>query len=147
MTIASGYAWVTLSVTDLERSVTWYRQVFELEVLMSNADTCAIADEDRFVYLVEPSTLLVVGLQKSAANDGRRFAPESTGLSQVVLTPGTGGLDGCLARLDQLGIPHGGPTEWKTGRVVEISDPDGIALLVFEPSLAAGRRAIASTGT
>lgn len=138
MTIASGYAWVTLSVTDLERSITWYRRVFELEVLISNADTCAIADEDRFVYLIEPSTLLVVGLQQAAANDNQRFAPASTGLSQVTLAAGTGGLDGCLAHLDQLGIDYRGPTEWKTGRAAEITDPDGIALLVFEPALAAG---------
>lgn len=139
MTIASGYAWVTLSVTNLERSVDWYRLVFGLEVLMSNADTCAIADEDRFVYLVEPSTLLVVGLQQCDANDHQRFAPTANGLFHVAVAAGEGGLASCLAHFDQLGIDYRGPTPWKTGRAAEITDPDGIALLVFEADLEAGR--------
>lgn len=106
---------------------------------MSNADTCAIADEDRFVYLVEPSTLLVVGLQQCDANDHQRFAPAATGLFHVAVAAGKAGLAGCLAHFDRLGIDYRGPTQWKTGRVAEITDPDGIALLVFEVDLEAGR--------
>lgn len=136
--IAASYAWVTLSVTNLERSLEWYRRVFGLEVFMSNPDTCAKADEDRFVYLVEPSTLLVVGLQQCAANEHRRFAPAATGLLHVAFAAGDGGLAGCLARFDRLGIDYRGPTQWKTGRVAEITDPDGIAPMVFEPDLVVG---------
>lgn len=136
MSAIAGYAWATLAVTDLERSVAWYRQAFGLDVLMTNADTCAIGDADRFVYLVEPSSLFVLGVEQAADNDGGAFAKAAAGIAQLALGVGPGGLVERQAHFNRIGIAYRGPTAWSTGEVLELADPDGIPVLVFEPSLA-----------
>lgn len=141
MSAVAGYAWATLEVADLERSVAWYRELFGLEVLMTNADTCKVADEDHFVYLVEPSSMFVIGLVTNQTRNGRqRLAPTRTGLSHLAIAVEAGALGEHLAHLDRLGIAYRGPTPWKTETVAELTNPDGIALLLFESSPWAGVR-------
>lgn len=133
MTVLAGYAWATLAVRDLDSSVAWYRRVFGLDVLMTNADTCAVGDTDRFVYLIEPSTFVVIGLHEAAAGRGR-FCGDRAGLADLALDVGPGKLRAWLTRLDELGVAFRGPTPWSAGTVVHMQDPDGIPLLLFEPS-------------
>jgi catechol 2,3-dioxygenase-like lactoylglutathione lyase family enzyme len=139
MTPVAGYAWITLAVSDLERSVSWYRQVFGLDVLMTNADTCAVGTAEHFVYLIEPSSLFVLGLKHVAERDSAPFSSSNTGLAEVAIAVGSGRLSDHLAHLDDLGISYRGPSPWKMGTVAEISDPDGIPLRLFDPATSADR--------
>lgn len=130
----TGYAWVCLSVRDLDESVEWYRRVLRLDVLMTNADTCAIDAVDRFTYLVDAPSFCVVGLQQRADNDGATFRSGGTGLDHLAFAVGRDSLAASQQHLDHCGIPYAGPTRWQAGAFIELSDPDGIPVWLFEPS-------------
>ena len=53
---------MALRVADLERSVDWYADVLDLVPMVTNNDTCAVDAVERFSYLVNTESLLVVGL-------------------------------------------------------------------------------------
>lgn len=134
MTSITGYAWACLSVRNLDRSVGWYRTVFGLDVLMSIADTCAIDRQDRFVYLIDATSLFVVGLQQSADNDPEPFRATVTGLDHVSLAVAPAGLRQWQQWLRQAGVPFAGPIHWQAGTLLELTDPDGIPVRLFELS-------------
>lgn len=137
MTAVIDYAWAALAVGDLDASVDWYRRVFCLDVLMTNADTCAVGDADRFVYLVDAGTLFVVGLhQRAGAREG--LDRDQVGLAGLAINVGARQLRPWLAQLEELDIAYRGPTPWASGTVAYLEDPDGIPLLLFEPALPTG---------
>lgn len=130
----TGCAWACLSVRDLDRSLAWYRQVLGLDVLTTNADTCAIDTADRFTYLVDPTSLCVVGLEQRADNDATAFRPESAGLDHLTFAVGPDGLAASQQHLDGCGLAYAGPTRWQAGSFLELIDPDGIPVRIFERS-------------
>lgn len=132
-----GYAWATVVAKDLDRSVAWYREAFGLELLMTNAETCA-TDAPRFVHLVDPHSLFVIGLQHGSSGDWAAAAGR-TKLAQLALNVGAGWLPEHLAHLDSMGVPYQGPLPWSTGRVAHLEDPDGIPLLLYEPAFGGAR--------
>jgi catechol 2,3-dioxygenase-like lactoylglutathione lyase family enzyme len=52
----------------------------------------------------------------------------------VLIAVSTSRLVDPLARLGRRGVAYRGPTAWGTGAVAEVADPDGIPVLLFEPS-------------
>src|SRR5690348_8538869 len=70
---------VGITVTDLARSVAWYRRVLGM----------VVAEErypgGRTVVLIRPGTAVDIGLDDHDANEGERFAPHRTGLDHVSL--------------------------------------------------------------
>lgn len=128
----TGYAWVCLSVRDLELSADWYQQSLGLEVLMTNADTCALDADDRFTYLVDHTSFCVLGLQQRADNHGRVFHPKRTGLDHLTFSLAQGDLNACQQRLQRSGIAFEGPTRWQAGSFIELADPDGIPIRLFD---------------
>lgn len=134
MTGVTGYAWACLSVTELGRSVEWFRSVLNLDVFTTNADTCAIAAADRFTYLIDPISLFVIGLQQTASNDGGAFQSQRTGLDHLTVSAGSDGLAGWQHRFDHLGVAYVGPIRWAAGSFIECRDPDGIPIRVFQLS-------------
>ena len=71
--IPRGYAWVSLRVADLERSVDWYADVLDLAPMVTNSDTCAVDAIERFSYLIHTESLLMVGLHHDPACGRRRW--------------------------------------------------------------------------
>lgn len=132
MTALVGYAWATLAVGDLDTSTAWYRRVFGLDLLLTNADTCAV-DTDHFVYLVEPESLFVIGLHQRAASRRRQIEGDEAGLADLAVNVDPRQLRAWIGRLSDLAVPYRGPTPWSTGTVVHLDDPDGNPLLLFEP--------------
>lgn len=128
----TGYAWVCLSVRDLARSVDWYQRTLDLDVLLTNADTCALDADDRFAYLVDRASFCVLGLQQAARNDGSVFASERTGLEHLTFSVAEGGLEACQEWLRQSGVSFRGPTRWRAGSFIELADPDGVPVRFFE---------------
>jgi catechol 2,3-dioxygenase-like lactoylglutathione lyase family enzyme len=121
---------VALTVRDLAVSVPWYEEVFECTPVL---DEDTDPDMHHTVYLAGEHTLF--GLHQH----GRPTPPGDFDELRV-------GLDhlafGCTdraelarwaARLDDLGVKHGGIKDAHYGSGLSFRDPDGIALELFCP--------------
>jgi glyoxylase I family protein len=120
---------VALTVTDLSVSVSWYERVFG----------CApVLDEDtgpfRHVVFALGSTLFGLHEFPGGVGDNAPFDPHRPGLDHVSF--GCADrimLAGWAARLDHLGIVHGGIVDAGYGSGLSFKDPDGLPLELFCP--------------
>ncbi len=124
-------AHVTLTVSDLDRSVPWYERLF---------DAKAVLDEDpgpfrRAVWLVGGQT--VVGLHQFRDSAERSpFDERRCGLDHLAFACSSRvDLERWKARLEELGIAHGGIVDADYGSALSFRDPDNIALEFFVPAL------------
>ncbi len=120
-------AHVALTVSDLDRSVPWYQQLFDADPVL---------DEDtgpfrHVVWMVGPT---LVGLHQFPDGKADTFDERSIGLDHVAF--------GCSdraelatweARLGELGIANGGIVDANYGSGLSFRDPDNIALEFFAP--------------
>ena len=124
-----GITHVAVTVSDLDRSVPWYEALF---------GTKPVIDEDtgpfrHVVWLVGGQTL--VGLhQFKEPSSGEPFDERRPGLDHLAF--------GCSnrtelatweARLNELGIRHGGIVDASYGSGLSFRDPDNVALEFFAP--------------
>ena len=134
----TGFAHVRLTVTDLAASRRFYDDVFGFPVAY---EVPADADEATreslaflfggLIYALPDGTLL--GL-RPVAPAGDRFDEDRTGLDHLSLAlAGPADLEAAVAVLDDLGVAHEPVKDLGTGLVLELRDPDGIALELFAP--------------
>jgi glyoxylase I family protein len=120
---------VAVTVTDLARSVEWYRRLL---------DSDPVLDEDtgpfhHTVFALGNGTLLGLHLLPGTP-DGDRFDEHRVGLDHVSFgCADRAELDRWQARLDELGIEHGGVVDAHYGSGLSFRDPDNIALEFFAP--------------
>ena len=118
---------VSLSVTDLDRSVAWYRRVFGLDEVLHEQG----GDREAFVFRFAGSRLMI-GLVRHAGNDTEPFRPATTGLDHMAFDAGSrDDLERWVDHLDALGVEHSGVLDIPVGAIVNFKDPDGIQLAVF----------------
>jgi glyoxylase I family protein len=122
-------AHVTLTVSDLSRSVPWYERVF---------DTKLVIDDEpgpfrRAVWLVEGRTL--IGLhQFPDPADGLPFNERRVGMDHLAFACSSRSeLETWQARLNGLGVVNGGVVDAAYGSGLSFRDPDNIALEFFAP--------------
>ncbi|MFF0572462.1 VOC family protein [Streptosporangium saharense] len=122
---------VGLNVTDLARSIAFYRRVFDFEVLGEQSE-----GDRRFAFLGHDGTLLVTLWQQS----GGTFPVDRPGLHHLSFqVPDIEAVRRTEATLRELGaelvydgvVPHG---EGASSGGVFFTDPDGIRLEVYAPS-------------
>lgn len=120
---------VALTVSDLERSVAWYRRLFDAEPVL---------DEDtgpfrHVVWMLDGGTLL--GLHQHAHLEASEPASElRPGLDHVSFScANRAQLERWAERLEELAIPHGGVVDAPYGSGLSFRDPDNIALEFFAP--------------
>jgi glyoxylase I family protein len=120
---------VALTVSDLQRSVSWYRQLFDKDPVL---------DEDtgpfrHVVWMIGDGTL--VGLHEHANLASTEAANElRPGLDHLAFAcADRSNLETWKQRLDDLGIENGGIVDASYGSGVSFRDPDNIPLEFFAP--------------
>jgi glyoxylase I family protein len=123
-------AHVTLTVSDLSRTVSWYERLFE--VTMTWDDTPG--PFRRVVWLVGGHTL--VGFHQFLDQvGGLPFDEHRVGLDHLAFAcPDRDQVEQWKVRLDSLGIANGGVIDAGYGSALSCRDPDNIALEFFAPA-------------
>ena len=126
---------VGLSVTNLDRSLAFYRAVLELEVIQESTEAGR-----RFAFLGAGGRLFLTLWQQSSAG----FEPRQAGLHHLAFqlptfeavqaTEGRLRARGITPRYDGV-VPH---QEGGESAALYFTDPDGIPLEVYSPTGAAG---------
>ena len=121
---------VAITVRDLSVSVPWYERLLGAEPVLDEDTEPAM---HHTVYMLGGGTLL--GLhQHSAAAPPERFSEYRIGLDHIAFgCASRDELQKWAARLDELGIEHGGIKDASYGSGVSFRDPDGIPLEFFSP--------------
>lgn len=122
----TGFHHVALTVSDLDRSEAWYRNVLGFEV-----DFPEEAPERRACVMRHRGSGFVLGLLEHGATEAA-FDPARIGLDHLGF--GVGSLDdlrSCAAALDSHGVAHSGAIDVPPGAILNFKDPDGIALSLF----------------
>lgn len=123
-------AHIAVTVTDLDRSTAWYSALLGTEPVLDEDET-----EGGFhhtVYALPGGQLFGLHTHPAGAGDG--FDEHRTGLDHVAFgCADRGELETWAARLDELGVTHGGVKDAHYGSGVSFRDPDGIALEFFAP--------------
>lgn len=121
---------VALTVRDLTTSAPWYGALFGTEPVI---DEDTDPDLHHTVWVVGNGTL--IGLhQHGTPAPAEAFSELRVGLDHVAFgVADTAALEKWAARLDELGIPHGGIKHATYGSGLSFRDPDGIALELFAP--------------
>jgi glyoxylase I family protein len=117
---------VALTVTDLNRSVTWYTTVLGLEELFRETGDVRNASVLGFA-----TGGFAVGLVQHAGTEPG-FDPRTIGLDHVSFAvPFEEDLADWATRLDAHGVEHSGVIQVPPGAILNFKDPDGIALSIF----------------
>jgi catechol 2,3-dioxygenase-like lactoylglutathione lyase family enzyme len=121
---------VALTVRDVAVSAAWYEALFGAPPVL---DEDTDPDMHHTVFLVGGT---LVGLhQHGTPAPAERFSEFRVGLDHVAFgCASRSDLDEWTARLEELGIDHGGIKDASYGSGVSFRDPDGIALELFAPA-------------
>jgi glyoxylase I family protein len=129
---SSGYSHVRLTVTDIERSKSFYDQVFGWTVAMD--ESANVGDPDvrnsperifgGVIYLTPSGTLF--GLRPASSDS---FDPNRTGLDHLSFTvESRADLEEAESALEAAGIEHGEVKDIGPIAILSFSDPDGVQL-------------------
>lgn len=126
-----GITHLSLSVRDLERSATFYREVLGLRVQVPPFER---SGGYRETILLLPNGIGLC-LQEHALNDGSTFSESRTGLDHVAFAVSErADLDRWAARLDALGVAYDWQPEGGFGSMLVFRDPDHIQLELHTPA-------------
>jgi catechol-2,3-dioxygenase len=119
---------VALTVSDLDRSVPWYGALFGTEPVLDE-------DTGPFRHVVWLVGQTLVGLHQfpdPASNES--FNERRIGLDHLAFASANRSeLAEWEARLNELGVAHGGIVDASYGSGLSFRDPDNIALEFFAP--------------
>ncbi len=117
---------VSVTVTDLERSVPWYEEVLELTKVTEDTHPDGTG---YFVLLANSSFTVLVGLHVHPGNQQENFSEARTGLDHVGFTVAShADLEAWEARLTELGVEHSPVNDQPAYSVVVFRDPDNVQL-------------------
>ena len=123
-------AHIAVTVTDLDRSTTWYTALFGSEPVLNEDEESGTFHHT--VYALSDGHLF--GLHTHTVATDATFDERTTGLDHVAFAcSGRGELQQWADRLTELGISHQGIKDAAYGSGVSFRDPDGIALEFFAP--------------
>jgi glyoxylase I family protein len=124
------FAHVAVTVSDLARSTRWYAALFGSEPVLDEDE--AAGGFHHTVFALPGGQLF--GLHTHAAAPDGGFDERRAGLDHVAFgCADRAELQAWAARLDELGVAHGGIKDAHYGSGVSFRDPDGVALEFFAP--------------
>lgn len=126
----TGAHHLALTVTDVERSAAWFRDLLGLVSVFEGSD-----DAVAFQVLAHPDSGWVMGVRQYIAGSGDRFDEFRTGLDHLAFgVSSREELDDWHQELDQRGISLTPAAETPIGTVVVFRDPDNIQLEFWLPA-------------
>ena len=121
---------VAVTVTDLQRSTSWYSRLLAADPVLD--EDVPIGDFHHTVFALEGGQLL--GLHTHPQPATERFDEHRTGLDHVSFgCHNRAELETWVRRLDELGVTHGEIVDDHYGSGISFRDPDGIAIEFFAP--------------
>jgi glyoxylase I family protein len=128
-----------LTVTDLERSIRWYEQLFGITYKMDTPHQGGIGK-----LLADDAWQLVIVLHRHDSNHGESFAESRTGLDHIgLMVPTRADLEAWQARLQEHRVIAASAADRPLtqspiadepyGSVLVFRDPDNIQLELFAP--------------
>jgi glyoxylase I family protein len=123
-------AHIAVTVTDLERSTAWYSALFGSDAVLDEDEP--IGGFHHTVFVIGGGQLF--GLHTHPQPATETFDEHRTGLDHISFgCADRGELETWVARLDELGVTHGGIVDAPYGSGLSFRDPDNIALEFFAP--------------
>jgi glyoxylase I family protein len=123
----SDVSHISLSVSDAEKTASWWKEVFGLRELVRLDH-----HEGWHGILLELTEAIAIELQQHDANAGEAFNPVRTGFDHMGLAVDS--RDELLewqARFESLGVVHTPPVDREYGTVLTFKDPDRIQFELF----------------
>ena len=118
-------AQIKLPVTDLARSVAWYRRLLELRLWAEFVEDGVL----RGAGLIDPRGRFNIALRDRTVCAGR---PDLGGFDVVAFLPASRSvLDDMVRRCDRLGVAHNGIEDTPGGPRLDIPDPDRTVLRFY----------------
>jgi glyoxylase I family protein len=118
---------ISLTVSDLARSVPWYTETLGLEVVGDQQHA-----DGRTVVLAPASGTFVILLQEHKAHEGAGFSEHRPGLDHLSFrVQDVDELEHWRGRFDDLGVAHQALRKEDFGAVLIFRDPDRIQLELF----------------
>ena len=134
----TGYSHVRITVTDIARSRAFYDGVFGFPVAFELPADADDATREQLWFLFGGVIYQVPGGLfglRPMASDGDVFDENRAGLDHVSFgVASRAEMDAAAARLDELGVQHGGVKDIGAGLILEFRDPDNIALELMAPA-------------
>ena len=126
---------IRLTVTDIQRSRTFYETVFNWPVAIEMPEGTPPEAQGRYGFLyggvIYNMGHSLLGLRPVSADS---FDEDRTGLDHLSLAVAAkADLAAAAELLDELNVKHGGPKDIGDGWILEFRDPDNIALELFAP--------------
>jgi glyoxylase I family protein len=128
VTAIAGWAHVTLSVRDHDRSVRWYADVLGFQPTATGA-----TPQWTRTLCVHPGSGMILVLQQHSSGNGAEFDEQHAGLDHLALgVTSRDALTSWQERLAALGVAHSPITATgRGGLAISFRDPDNIALELF----------------
>ena len=124
-------AHVAVTVSDLERSIDWYRRLLGADPVLDEDET--ISNFHHTVFLLDGGQLFGLHTHPGGPT-GAGFDEHATGLDHVGFAcADRSELERWQSRLEELGVEHGGIVDAPYGSELSFRDPDNIALEFFAP--------------
>ncbi|MEU9017825.1 VOC family protein [Actinomadura sp. NPDC048394] len=115
----TGVAHVKLPVSDLARSVAWYRALLDMELALEFVERGTL----RGAALVHRASGVRIALRDRTVCAGQ---PVLTGFDAFALqVPTAQALHDLAARCERLGLPHEHQDRGRYGAALDVPDPDG----------------------
>ncbi len=127
---------VALTVTDLEASRAWYRRLLDADPVLDEDVPPLAGHHDGFHHTIfQLPGGMILALHAHRGTDlAHRFDERRPGLDHIGFTcSDRAELERWQARLDELGIRHGGIADDELGHGLALRDPDDIALELWAP--------------